>query len=86
VRYINDLNIREFSLIFQIVKNLAEEIANKNFDPNWVIIFLQRKKKVLRNVYLTIIDYKRKISDNSHYYEYFFINVRSHFPYIARYI
>jgi hypothetical protein len=45
VRYINELNVREFLLISQIVKNLAEEIANKNFDPNWITRFLKRKKK-----------------------------------------
>jgi hypothetical protein len=72
VRYINKLNIRGFLLIFQIMKNFVEEIANKNLYPNWTIRFLKRKKNIIRNVYLTIINYKRKVSDNSHYYEYFF--------------
>jgi hypothetical protein len=86
VRYINKLNIRGFPSIFQIVKNLAEEIVNKNLDSKWTTRFLKRKKNVIRSVYLTIIDYKRKISDNSHYYEHFFINVRLYFLSIAYYI
>jgi hypothetical protein len=86
VRYINELNIRELPLILQIVKNLAEEIANKNFNPNWITKFLKRKKNIIRNVYLTIINYKRKVSDNSHYYEHFFTNVRLYFLFIAYYI
>jgi hypothetical protein len=61
------------------MKNLAEEIANINFKFNWTTRFLQRKKNILRNVYLIIIDYKRKISDNSYYYKYFYINVRLRF-------
>jgi hypothetical protein len=54
------------------VKNLAEEIANKNLNPNWTTRFLKCKKNIIRSVYLTIIDYKRKVSDNSHHYEHFF--------------
>jgi hypothetical protein len=61
------------------VKNLVEEIVNKNFESNWIIRFLQRKKYILRGVYLITIDYKRKISDNSHYYKYFYINVSLRF-------
>jgi hypothetical protein len=36
----------------------------------------------LKSVYLIIIDYKRKISDNSYHYKYFFTNIRLHFYYI----
>ena len=79
VRYINDLNARGLPPTPQIVKNLAEEIANTNLGPNWTTRFLQRKKNVLRSVYLTTIDHKRKISDNSHHYEHFYTNVRLHF-------
>jgi hypothetical protein len=86
VRYINELNIQRLPSILQIVKNLVEQIANKNFDPNWITRFLKYKKNVIRNVYLIIIDYKRKVSDNSHHYEHFFINVRLYFLSIACYI
>jgi transposase-like protein len=79
VRYINDLNARGLPPTPQIMKNLTEEIANTNLRPNWTTRFLQRKKNVLRSVYLTTIDHKRKISDNSHHYEYFYINVRLRF-------
>jgi hypothetical protein len=44
VRYINNLNARRLPSTFQIVKNLAEEIANKNLKFNWTTKFLQRKK------------------------------------------
>jgi hypothetical protein len=86
VRYINNLNIQRLFPISQIMKNLAKKITNKNLKFNWTIRFLQRKKKVIRNIYLTTINYKRKISDNSYYYKYFFINVRLHLLYIAYYI
>jgi hypothetical protein len=86
IRYINKLNIRRFLLISQIMKNLAEKIANKNLNFNWIIKFLKRKKNVIRNVYLIIINYKRKVSDNSYYYKYFFINVRLYFLSITCYI
>jgi hypothetical protein len=68
------------------MKNLVEEIVNKNFDSNWTIRFLKRKKNVIRSVYLIIINYKCKVSDNSHYYKYFFTNVRLYFLFIAYYI
>jgi hypothetical protein len=68
------------------MKNLAEEIANKNLNPNWIIRFLKRKKNIIRNVYLITINYKRKVSDNSHHYKHFFTNVRLYFLSIACYI
>ena len=82
VRYINDLNTRGLLLIFQIVKNLAEKLANKILSYNWVGRFVKRKKALLKSVYLTIIDYRRKVSDNSHYYEHFFTNVCLYFYYV----
>jgi hypothetical protein len=68
------------------VKNLVEEIVNKNLNSNWTTKFLKRKKNVIRNVYLIIINYKRKVSDNSYHYKYFFTNVRLYFLFIAYYI
>jgi hypothetical protein len=86
MRYINNLNARELPPTSQIIKNFAEEIANKNLKSNWTIRFLQRKKKIIRSVYLTTINYKRKISDNSYHYKHFFTNVRLRFLYIICYI
>jgi hypothetical protein len=83
IRYINDLNTKKLSSIFQIIKNLAEEFANKKLNYNWIGRFVERKKIILKSVYLTIIDYKRKISDNSHYYKHFFTNVRLRFYYVV---
>jgi hypothetical protein len=82
IRYINDLNIRRLLLTLQIVKNLTEELANKKLNYNWVGRFVERKKIILKDIYLTIINYKRKISDNSYHYEYFFTNIRLRFYYI----
>jgi hypothetical protein len=83
IQYINDLNARKFPSILQIIKNLAEELANKELNYNWIGRFVERKKIILKSVYLTTIDYKRKISDNSYYYKYFFTNVRLRFYYIV---
>jgi hypothetical protein len=82
IQYINDLSARELPSTFQIVKNLADELANKKLNDNWIGRFVERKKIVLKRVYLIIINYKRKISDNFHYYEYFFTNIRLHFYYV----
>jgi hypothetical protein len=82
IQYINDLNIRRLPLILQIIKIFAEEFANKKLNYNWIERFVERKKIILKSVYLTIINYKRKISDNSHYYKYFFTNVRLRFYYV----
>jgi hypothetical protein len=82
IQYINDLNIRRLPLILQIIKIFAEEFANKKLNYNWIERFVERKKIILKSVYLTIINYKRKISDNSHYYKYFFTNLRLYFYYI----
>jgi hypothetical protein len=83
IQYINDLNVRELSSIPQIVKNLAEELANKELNYKWVGRFVERKKIVLKSIYLTTINHKCKISDNSHYYEYFFTNIRLRFYYVV---
>jgi hypothetical protein len=69
IRYINDLNIKKLSPILQIIKNLAEKLANKKSNYDWIERFVERKKTILKNVYLTTINYKRKISDNSYYYK-----------------
>ena len=75
VQCINDLSARGLPPTPQIVKNLAEELANKELSHNWVGRFIERKKKVLKSIYLTTMDHKRKIADNSRYYEHFFENV-----------
>jgi hypothetical protein len=82
VRYINNLSARGFLPISQIVRNLAKELAGKDIGQNWVARFVKRKKHVLESIYLTPIDHQRKVSDNSHYYEHFFANVRLYFYYV----
>jgi hypothetical protein len=83
VRYINDLSARGLPPTPQIVKNLAEELANKKLSHNWVGRFVKRKKTLLKSVYLTTIDHRRKVSDNSHHYEHFFTNVCLYFYYVV---
>jgi len=76
VQYINDLTVRGLSPMSQIVKNLAEEILGLKLEYYWVGRLIERKKKLLKSLYLIIIDHKRKIADNSHFYNHFFENVR----------
>jgi hypothetical protein len=65
------------------VKNLAEELANKKLNYNWVGRFVKRKKTLLKSVYLITIDYRREVSDNSYHYEHFFTNVCLYFYYVV---
>jgi hypothetical protein len=82
VRYINDLSARGLSPTSQIVKNLAEELANKSLSHAWVGRFIKRKKGLLTSIYLAPINHQRKVSDNSHHYEHFFANVRLYSYYL----
>ena len=47
VRYINDLSARGLPPTSQIVKNLAEELANRRLSHVWVGRFVKRKKILL---------------------------------------
>jgi len=76
VKHINTLNTRGMPPTPQIVKNLAEELANRKLNKNWVANFTERYDKELTSIYLRVIDYKRKIADNSHHFIHFFENVR----------
>ena len=72
ITYVNKLNDRGFPPTPQILKNIAESIAYTTLGPNWVARFCKRHHTRLVSLYLRIIDYKRKIVDNSRYFQYFF--------------
>jgi hypothetical protein len=77
VGYINRLSDRGLPPTPQIVKNLAEEIIRNEIGPNWVARFIRRHHDQLKSVYLRTIDHKRKIADNSHYFQHFYDTVRA---------
>ena len=75
IQYINKLSNRGLPPTPQIVKNLAEEITNTKLGPNWVSRFCKRHQKDLKSVYLRTIDHKRKVTDNSAYFQHFYEHV-----------
>jgi Tc5 transposase DNA-binding domain len=76
IQYINKLSNRGIPPTPQIVKNLAVEIAGDKLGPNWVSRFCKRHQKDLKSVYLRTIDHKRKVADNSAYFQHFYEQVR----------
>src|SRR5258708_1749969 len=75
IQYINKLSNRGLPLTPQIVKNLAEEITHIKLSPTWVSRFCKRYQKDLKSVYLRTIDHKRKVVDNSAYFQHFYEQV-----------
>jgi Tc5 transposase DNA-binding domain len=75
IQYINKLSNRGLPPTPQIVKNLAEEISQTKLGPNWVSRFCKRHQKDLKSVYLRTIDHKRKVADNSAYFQHFYEQV-----------
>ncbi len=76
ITYVNKLNDRGFPPTPQILKNIAESIAHTSLGPNWVARFYKRHCTRLASIYLRTIDHKRKIADNSKYFQHFFDLVR----------
>jgi hypothetical protein len=72
ITYVNKLNDRGFPPTPQILKNIAESIAHTTLGPNWVARFCKRHSTRLASLYLRTIDHKRKITDNSQYFQHFF--------------
>jgi AraC-like DNA-binding protein len=72
IAYVNKLNDRGFPPTPQILKNIAESIAHTTLGPSWVARFCKRYRTRLASLYLRTIDHKRKIADNSHYFQHFF--------------
>ena len=76
IQHINKLSNRGLPPTPQIVKNLAEEIARVKLGKNWVSRFCKRHQDKLLSVYLRTIDHKRKLADNSAYFQHFYEQVR----------
>jgi hypothetical protein len=76
ITYVNKLNDRGFPPTPQILKDIAESIARITLGPNWVARFCKRHSTRLVSLYLRTIDHKRKIADNSQYFQHFFDLVR----------
>jgi AraC-like DNA-binding protein len=72
ITYVNKLNDRGFPPTPQILKNITESIAHITLSPNWVARFCKRHRTRLASLYLRTIDHKRKITDNSQYFQHFF--------------
>jgi hypothetical protein len=83
ITYVNKLNDRGFPPTPQILKNIAESIAHVPLGPNWVARFCKRYRTRLTSIYLRTIDHKRKIVDNSQYFEHFFRLVRMLFARVS---
>jgi Tc5 transposase DNA-binding domain len=72
ITYVNKLNDRGFPPTPQILKNIAESIGQTHLGRNWAARFCKRHHTRLASIYLRTIDHKRKIADNSHYFQHFF--------------
>ena len=75
IEYINKLSDRGFSPTPQIVKNIAEGIAKSKLGKNWISRFCSRNQERIKSIYLRTIDHKRKIADNSEYFQHFYSTV-----------
>jgi len=76
LRHISDLSNRGMPPTPQILENLIVEIVRKPIGQCWVRRFCQRHKNEIKSVYLRGIDQTRKVSDNSAYFEHFYLGVR----------
>jgi hypothetical protein len=75
IEYINKLSDRGFPPTPQILKNIAEGIAKSKLGKNWVSRFCSRNQERIKSIYLRTIDHKRKIADNSEYFQHFYNTV-----------
>ena len=82
ITYVNKLNDRGFPPTPQILKNIAESITHTSLGRNWTARFCKRHHTRLASVYLRTIDHKRKIADNSKYFQHFFDLVRVLYIYL----
>ena len=75
IEYINKISDRGLHPTSQIVKNITESIVRTELGHNWTTRFVKRHHNRLKSVYLRTIDHKRKIANNSQYFEHFYQNV-----------
>lgn len=72
IGHINSLSDRGLPPTPRMVANLAYELSKSPVGGHWVTRFCERHQDQLRSVYLRTIDHKRKIADNSLYFEHYF--------------
>jgi len=72
IAHLNRLTDRGLPPTPQIVRNIAEEVAKTKLGVHWVTRFYQRHHNRLTSIYLRVIDHKRKVADNSQYFQEFF--------------
>ncbi len=72
ITYVNKLNDRGFPPTPAILRSIAESILHGKLGKNWCARFRKRYHKRLASIYLKTIDHKRKIADNSRYFQDFF--------------
>ena len=72
ITYVNKITNRGFPPTPQILKNIAESIAHVKLGRNWTARFCKRYRTRLASIYLRTIDHKRKVADNSRYFQHFF--------------
>jgi hypothetical protein len=72
ITHVNRLTERGLPPTPQIVRNIAEEVAKTKLGVHWVTRFYQRYRNRLTSLYLRVIDHKRKVADNSQYFQEFF--------------
>lgn len=72
IAHLNRLTDRGLPPTPQMLKNIAEEIVKTKLGKNWVTRFYQRHRDRLTSLYLCVIDHKRKVADNSQYFQQFF--------------
>jgi hypothetical protein len=82
IGYINSLTDRSLPPTSQIVHNMAEELAKRPINKNWVGGFVKRHKDQLSAVYLRTIDNKRVKADSISSYERYYNLVSLYITYI----
>jgi len=70
--YIDRLTDKHIPPTTQIVRNLAEEILNKDVGKNWAAGFVERYKDRICSIYLRPLDKARVASENTAMFTHFY--------------
>jgi hypothetical protein len=74
---INTLASRGLHITPKILRNVVEELLDKQIGKNWVYEFVQRHSDRIISRYLKGYDRERKIADNPQFIAHFYTNVSS---------
>jgi hypothetical protein len=72
VKQINKLTVRHMPPTVQMVKNMAEEIIQREVNKNWTSGFVKRHKHRLKSLYLRNIDNLRAKSEYAPMFQHFY--------------